>query len=72
MLKYKSHLLAITALLFFLSAEAQITYFPDRQANWEEKSATSFGINAIALKDAVDFALANDYSGSRDLRLAIL
>lgn len=48
------------------------TYFPERNALWETKSPSEAGINGTALKKAVDFAQANEYSGSRDLRVAIL
>ena len=45
---------------------AQEIYFPDRNAQWEESS--NLKIDEEALQKAVDFALANEYSGSRDLR----
>ncbi|WP_400076275.1 serine hydrolase domain-containing protein [Winogradskyella sp. R77965] len=51
---------------------AQISYFPERNADWETKSSTVFNIDSIKLNEAVDFAKANEYSGSRDLRIAIL
>lgn len=60
-------------LLIFLvtfSASAQ-TYFPPSQ-NWEERSPSSLNINADKLEEAVSFARDNEYSGSKDLRQAIL
>lgn len=72
MQKNKFLLLIITVLLYVNLIEAQIKYFPDRNANWEVKSASSFSITENTLKEAIDFAIINEYSGSRDLRIAIL
>ncbi len=47
-------------------------YFPEPQAEWEQKLPRDFKINADHLKAAVSFAESNEYSGSRDLRIAIL
>ena len=47
-------------------------YFPERNAEWAEKPSTEFKINSNKLLEAVDFAKNNEYSGSRDLRIAIL
>jgi CubicO group peptidase (beta-lactamase class C family) len=51
---------------------AQDLYFPERNETWQEKAPTSVGMNAEAIQKAVTFALDNEYSGSRDLRIAIL
>lgn len=72
MQKNKFLLLIITVLLYVNLIKAQIKYFPDRNANWEVKSASSFSITENTLKEAIDFAIINEYSGSRDLRIAIL
>ncbi|MDX1315422.1 MAG: serine hydrolase [Eudoraea sp.] len=56
-----------------MAVEAQdVQYFPERNANWAEKNPTELSIDQSKLKEAVDFALDNEYSGSRDLRIAIL
>ena len=47
-------------------------YFPERNAFWEQITATNAGIKKGILDEAVAFAQANEYSGSRDLRIAIL
>lgn len=47
-------------------------YFPERNAEWAEKPSKDFKIKADKLMEAVDFAKNNEYSGSRDLRIAIL
>jgi len=47
-------------------------YFPEKNANWEEKQAEDFELNSNAITAAINFAKTNEYSGSRDLRIAIL
>ncbi len=63
-------------ILFLLSvvvATAQNQYyFPERNAVWEEKAPKAFKMNNDALQKAVQFAKDNEYTGSRDLRIAIL
>lgn len=68
----KLHFLAIISLIAFTDLYAQEYYFPDLNANWEQRAAKSFKINDASLQEAVAFAEANEYSGSRDLRIAIL
>jgi CubicO group peptidase (beta-lactamase class C family) len=63
----------IFALLCTTSLLAQEGYyFPDRNIVWEQKAPQELKINATKLTEAVDFAKSNEYSGSRDLRIAIL
>jgi len=47
------------------------TYFPPR-GDWERKAPASFNLDEAQLADAVDFAQNNEYTGSKDLRVAIL
>lgn len=47
---------------------AQETYFPPAE-KWEKKEASKYEID---LSKAIEFAMNNEYSGSRDLRQAIL
>lgn len=68
-MKFKLLLVLFT---FSLSLSAQNYYYPERNADWKMKSANEVGIDATLLKKAVAFAEANEYSGSRDLRIAIL
>nr|WP_073084476.1 serine hydrolase [Winogradskyella jejuensis] len=56
----------------FSHLTAQIQYFPERNATWETKSPADVKVDSEWLNDAVEFAEANEYSGSRDLRIAIL
>ncbi|WP_100641815.1 serine hydrolase domain-containing protein [Alteromonas facilis] len=46
-------------------------YFPER-GDWQTKSPESQGLDPQKIKQAVDFAMANEYSGDKDLRIAIL
>jgi len=55
----------------FLNAQ-RVDYFPERNEVWQEKPAKEVKINRSALQKAVAFAEENEYSGSRDLRIAIL
>jgi len=62
--------------LFFLtiicpSLNAQQDYYPTSN-NWEERTPQSQGLLADSIQKAIDFAMANEYSGSKDLRIAIL
>ncbi|WP_194852466.1 serine hydrolase domain-containing protein [Nonlabens antarcticus] len=65
-----------TSLLLFLisvlTVNAQNFYFPERNANWQTISTADAGINSKSMEEAIAFAKANEYSGSRDLRIAIL
>ncbi|HKK73638.1 MAG TPA: serine hydrolase [Saprospiraceae bacterium] len=46
-------------------------YFPER-GQWEARTPAAMDVSATELQEAIDFAEANEYSGSRDLRQAIL
>ncbi len=50
----------------------QESYFPSRNETWAEKDPADFKIDEDKLQEAVSFAKNNEYSGSRDLRVAIL
>ena len=64
--------LFLLGLLASVTLTAQDKYFPPRGADWEQRTPASLGLDATALQAAVDFAQTNEYSGPRDLRLAIL
>ena len=67
----KFNYLVFFALCGFLNLSAQEYYFPQANADWEQKSPKTFKIKDAPLQEAVAFAEANEYSGSRDLRIAI-
>ncbi|RZN82316.1 MAG: class C beta-lactamase-related serine hydrolase [Winogradskyella sp.] len=64
--------LLIIFLFCFYSVSAQIEYFPDRNDTWIEKTPSELKVDSEWLNDVVEFAKNNEYSGSRDLRIAIL
>ncbi len=55
-----------------IAADKNTYYFPEKGAEWATQSPTHYQIDPKALDKAVNFAQANEYSGSRDLRLALL
>lgn len=59
----------IVALSVSISLSAQ--YHPSK-SDWESKSASSVGLKQKSIDEAVQFAMDNEYSGQKDLRLAIL
>ena len=63
--------MSIFLVVLFLCTQLNAQYYPSK-LNWEVKNATEVGFDADRLTTAVDFAEANEYSGQRDLRLAIL
>ncbi len=64
------HLLFLVSTLVIQIASAQL-YFPER-GSWEEKKPETYSISTEKLQEAIQFAEKNEYSGSRDLRQAIL
>lgn len=70
----RTHLIFLGAILLLPSGllAQETNYFPERNAVWAQKSATDVSLDDTKLKDAVTFAQDNEYSGSRDLRRAIL
>ena len=72
MMRYlKYTLLCFFFLQIALTAIGQTKYFPPRN-QWEEKTPREAKMNADQLGKAVQFALDNEYSGDRDLKIAIL
>lgn len=69
-------LFTVLSLIFTLSfatiSNAQDYYFPERNATWEEKNPSDYKISPTKLAEAVSYAEANEYSGSKDLRIAAL
>lgn len=63
----------IALLLLITSfAAGQAYYFPERNEDWQELSIKDAGWGEKGVEEVVAFAKANEYSGSRDLRVAIL
>lgn len=62
----------IWAILTVNISISQKYYFPERNGVWKKEVAYKLKINQTKLNEAVQFAVENEYSGSRDLRIAIL
>lgn len=60
--------------LSFISINSftQDLYYPPAGQEWDQKSAADLGFDSNALQEAVDFAIENENSVERDLRIAIL
>jgi hypothetical protein len=61
-------------LVWFLAASLPLIaqdYYPPA-GEWERKSPLEMSFDATKLEAAVQFARENEYTGSRDLRIAIL
>ncbi len=65
----------ITILLYLTSihnVHSQTRYYPSRGDNWENQDPEKLGMRSDKLEEAVSFAKSNEYTGSHDLRIAIL
>jgi len=69
----KSLIIKLFVLIFVCIAQPAFSqdYFPKR-GEWASKTPQSLGLNAKALAEAVKFAEDNEYSGSKDSRIASL
>ena len=47
-------------------------YFPPAYGTWQQKDPSEYSIDSKKIAEAIDFAKENEYSGSKDLRIAIL
>ena len=56
--------------LLLIKASLCAQYFPDK-GDWEYKTPAESGMDTDKINTAVDLAKSNEYSGSRDLRVAI-
>ncbi len=62
----------VLALVLSLPLAVAAQYFPAKGEAWQQVEPAKAGFKANALQEAVQFALDNEYSGPRDLRIAIL
>ncbi len=67
----KKYFLSLLSFYLVFNTILAQEYFPERN-HWEEKAPGEMGFDQDSLQKAVDFALANEYSGAKDLRIAIL
>ena len=73
MKKYNKLRLSLTIIAVFLTvtSHAQSIYYPERD-NWTHKNPAEMGFIGNELQKAIDFAMENEYTGDRDLRVAII
>ncbi len=67
-------ILSFNLFFTFLLLSAQTVsaqYYPD-PGEWQRKKPSDLGMDNQRIQAAVDFAKANEYTGARDLRIAIL
>lgn len=64
-------ILLLTAITLMFNVKAQQPYFPEKD-NWQSQAPRALGFDSDKLKKAVQFAKGNEYSGDKDLRIAIL
>lgn len=69
--KLKITLATLSLIVLCTSSMGQDLYFPDKDI-WERKNPSEMGFKTEKLREALDFALANEYTGDRDLRVAII
>ena len=55
-----------------VSSLTQAQYFPPNNGSWETIQPGKAGFNPKKLEEVIKFAESNEYSGSKDLRIAIL
>ena len=63
--------LSILLITIFISANCQDLYFPSK-GNWEAKLPSDFNYNSDKIQKAIDFVIANQNNGDKDLRVEIL
>ena len=68
----KSFFVVLIAFNLVFSPEISAQYYPSKGELWQRVDPAKAGFNEEALLSAVKFAKENEYSGSRDLRIAIL
>lgn len=74
-LKGRQALIALSLAIFFMISAiplpAQECYFPPK-GEWERRSAAELGLDPDAVNKALEFVRKNEYSGPRNLEMAIL
>src|SRR6202795_4417177 len=67
MLRYRFSLFGLLLVSLCALAQPKAPYYPD--AVWQRKAPAEAGVSAQLLKDAIDFAVANETRNPRDLTL---
>ncbi|NQU87182.1 MAG: serine hydrolase [Mariniphaga sp.] len=58
--------------LISFTVHSQNIYFPAKGGEWQGKALSEVGLSSEGINKAIDFARENEYTGSKDLRIAIL
>ncbi len=66
------HYLLLLFSVFSALSYSQDMYFPERGAQWEQVNPEQVNLDPEVIEQVIAFAKANEYSGSKDLRVAIL
>ncbi len=72
MKKINTYVKLLVYVLISLSLNVSAQYFPAKGEVWQEEKPSALGFKEKELLEAVKFAEENEYSGSKDLRIAIL
>lgn len=62
--------LPISQSLYPYAADQKSTYFPEKGV-WEKRKPEDLGMDSLKLKEAIDFAVANEWTGPKDLEVAV-
>ena len=65
-------LVFVFGFLLYLHGSSFAQYYPEKGTDWETREPSDLGMDSQKLQKAVDFAIENEYSGGKDLRLEIL
>ena len=64
------YILVLAQLFILTPVLSEDIYYPPR-GEWQAKTPQQMGVHAKKIKQAIDFAIANEYEGDKDLRIAI-
>ncbi len=70
MLNHLKVILSIAFFIFIQIADAADIYYPGAGNNWQRYAPEKAGFDPVLLKQAIDFAIANESKASRDLAIA--
>jgi len=63
-------IIPVTESLYAYSKDQKPAYFPKRRV-WEKREPEELGLDSRLLQEAIDFAVANEWTGPKDLKIAV-
>jgi len=63
-------IIPVTESLYAYSKDQKPAYFPKRGV-WEKREPEELGLDSRLLQEAIDFAVANEWTGPKDLKIAV-